>query len=143
MAPYLPRNGQSGSPFSEGGALYALGLIYANHGHVSCSRLSRGTRCFLSSQPKGVFTVHTACISCSCFRNVRIMFLSIAQSFCLVPAPSVFIVSLLLCFVVAQDVRSFLLESLRATSNEVTQHGACLGLGKWRSTGPALVWVSY
>lgn len=45
---------------SEGGALYALGLIYANHG---------------------------------------------------------------------QDVRSFLLESLRATSHEVTQHGACLGLG--------------
>jgi 26S proteasome regulatory subunit N2 len=34
MAPYLPRNGasQSGSPYSEGGALYALGLIHANHG---------------------------------------------------------------------------------------------------------------
>ncbi|GFR48946.1 hypothetical protein Agub_g10960, partial [Astrephomene gubernaculifera] len=28
-----------------------------------------------------------------------------------------------------QDVRPFLLESLRGTSNEVTQHGACLGLG--------------
>ncbi len=33
MAPYLPRNGASGSPYSEGGALYALGLTYANHGH--------------------------------------------------------------------------------------------------------------
>ncbi|KAG1657731.1 hypothetical protein FOA52_011993 [Chlamydomonas sp. UWO 241] len=33
MTPYLPRNGVSGSPYSEGGALYALGLIYANHGH--------------------------------------------------------------------------------------------------------------
>ncbi|GIL83332.1 hypothetical protein Vretimale_11311 [Volvox reticuliferus] len=27
------------------------------------------------------------------------------------------------------DIRPFLLESLRGTSNEVTQHGACLGLG--------------
>mmetsp|Transcript_32576 Transcript_32576/g.103783 ORF Transcript_32576/g.103783 Transcript_32576/m.103783 type:complete len:1598 (-) Transcript_32576:13-4806(-) len=32
MAPYLPRDGASGSPYSEGGALYALGLIHANHG---------------------------------------------------------------------------------------------------------------
>lgn len=32
MAPYLPRDGHSGSPYSEGGALYALGLITANHG---------------------------------------------------------------------------------------------------------------
>jgi len=33
LAPYLPRAGvTSGSPFSEGGALYALGLIHANHG---------------------------------------------------------------------------------------------------------------
>ncbi|KAJ7518283.1 hypothetical protein O6H91_21G062200 [Diphasiastrum complanatum] len=34
MAPYLPQNGGSGggSPYSEGGALYALGLIHANHG---------------------------------------------------------------------------------------------------------------
>ncbi|KAF8073149.1 RPN2B [Scenedesmus sp. PABB004] len=32
MAPYLPREGHNGSPYSEGGALYALGLITANHG---------------------------------------------------------------------------------------------------------------
>lgn len=34
MAPYLPQGGSGGggSPFSEGGALYALGLIHANHG---------------------------------------------------------------------------------------------------------------
>ena len=34
MAPYLPQNGAIGSasPYSEGGALYALGLIHANHG---------------------------------------------------------------------------------------------------------------
>lgn len=60
MAPYLPRNGASASPFSEGGALYALGLIYSNHG---------------------------------------------------------------------SDIRPFLLQSLRNTSHETTQHGACLGLG--------------
>ncbi|XP_038702017.1 26S proteasome non-ATPase regulatory subunit 1 homolog A-like [Tripterygium wilfordii] len=34
MAPYLPQAGAGGggSPYSEGGALYALGLIHANHG---------------------------------------------------------------------------------------------------------------
>uniref|UniRef100_A0A0E0PDV0 26S proteasome non-ATPase regulatory subunit 1 homolog n=1 Tax=Oryza rufipogon TaxID=4529 RepID=A0A0E0PDV0_ORYRU len=34
MAPYLPQSGAvgGGSPYSEGGALYALGLIHANHG---------------------------------------------------------------------------------------------------------------
>ncbi|KAL5713332.1 26S proteasome non-ATPase regulatory subunit 1 A [Ranunculus cassubicifolius] len=33
MAPYLPQNGAAGgSPYSEGGALYALGFVHANHG---------------------------------------------------------------------------------------------------------------
>ncbi|KAK8684929.1 hypothetical protein V6N13_040943 [Hibiscus sabdariffa] len=33
MAPYLPQGGAGGgSPYSEGGALYALGLVHANHG---------------------------------------------------------------------------------------------------------------
>lgn len=33
LEPYLPRQGvASGSPYSQGGSLYALGLIYANHG---------------------------------------------------------------------------------------------------------------
>merc|ERR1719487_2904220 len=32
LAAYLPREGgQGGSPYSEGGALYAMGLIHANH----------------------------------------------------------------------------------------------------------------
>jgi 26S proteasome regulatory subunit N2 len=60
MAPYLPQNGVSGSPYSEGGALYALGLIHANHG---------------------------------------------------------------------ESIKTFLLESLRNTTNEIIQHGAALGLG--------------
>ena len=43
MAPYLPRNGVSGSPYSEGGALYALGLIHANHGQaIRCGWRARG-----------------------------------------------------------------------------------------------------
>lgn len=32
LGPYLPKEGLSGSPYSEGGSLYALGLIHANHG---------------------------------------------------------------------------------------------------------------
>ncbi|CAI5472971.1 unnamed protein product [Closterium sp. Yama58-4] len=70
MAPYLPHGaggsagaaagGLSGSAYSEGGALYALGLIHANHG---------------------------------------------------------------------ESIKGFLLESLRNTSNETIQHGACLGVG--------------
>ncbi|KAJ3068676.1 proteasome regulatory particle base subunit [Podochytrium sp. JEL0797] len=33
LSPYLPRDGISGSPYSEGGSLFALGLIHANHGN--------------------------------------------------------------------------------------------------------------
>ena len=32
LAPYLPQDGVTGSPYSEGGSLYALGLINANRG---------------------------------------------------------------------------------------------------------------
>jgi len=32
LQPYLPQNGQSGSAYQEGGALFALGLIHANYG---------------------------------------------------------------------------------------------------------------
>jgi len=32
LQPYLPNNGNSSSPYSEGGSLYALGLIHAKHG---------------------------------------------------------------------------------------------------------------
>ncbi|KAJ4841738.1 26S proteasome non-ATPase regulatory subunit 1 A, partial [Turnera subulata] len=61
MAPYLPQGGSgAGSPYSEGGALYALGLIHANHG---------------------------------------------------------------------EGIKQFLRDSLRSTSVEVIQHGACLGIG--------------
>lgn len=32
VQPYLPQGGVSSSPYSEGGALYALGLIHASKG---------------------------------------------------------------------------------------------------------------
>ncbi|KAI9101952.1 armadillo-type protein [Phlyctochytrium arcticum] len=32
LAPYLPKEGVSGSEYSEGGALFAMGLIHTNHG---------------------------------------------------------------------------------------------------------------
>lgn len=32
LAPYLPTEGRQVSPYSEGGALFALGLIHASHG---------------------------------------------------------------------------------------------------------------
>jgi 26S proteasome regulatory subunit N2 len=44
MAPYLPRDGHTGSPYSEGGAMYALGLITANHGASIQPFLTEGLR---------------------------------------------------------------------------------------------------
>eukprot|EP00842_Homolaphlyctis_polyrhiza_P004849 jgi/Hompol1/5365/HPOL_004367-RA len=44
LGPYLPRDGVSGSPYSEGGALYAIGLISANHGSESLPYLSRALK---------------------------------------------------------------------------------------------------
>ncbi len=38
LQPYLPQNGQSQSPYSEAGALYALGLIHANKGGAGDSQ---------------------------------------------------------------------------------------------------------
>ena len=32
MSTYLPKDSSSSSAYSEGGGLYALGLIHANHG---------------------------------------------------------------------------------------------------------------
>eukprot|EP01102_Stenamoeba_stenopodia_P013510 TRINITY_DN4394_c0_g1_i1.p1 TRINITY_DN4394_c0_g1~~TRINITY_DN4394_c0_g1_i1.p1 ORF type:complete len:951 (-),score=235.34 TRINITY_DN4394_c0_g1_i1:34-2886(-) len=61
LGPYLPQQNVSSSPYSEGGALYALGIIHANHG---------------------------------------------------------------------ESITKYLLNALhQATTDEVTQHGACLGLG--------------
>lgn len=59
MAPYLPQGGAGGggSPYSEGGALYALGLIHANHGE--------GIKQFLRDSLRNTnveFIQHGACL---------------------------------------------------------------------------------
>lgn len=37
LDPYLPKDGGNSSPYTEGGSLYALGLIHANHGASSAA----------------------------------------------------------------------------------------------------------
>lgn len=44
LEPYLPHLGQSGSPYQEGGALYALGLIHANHSNDKSDFLREALR---------------------------------------------------------------------------------------------------
>lgn len=44
LAPYLPQEGVSGSAYSEGGALFALGLIHANHGAGVLPTLSKALK---------------------------------------------------------------------------------------------------
>ncbi len=44
MRPYLPRDGMSGSPYSEGGALYALGLMYSNYDQANKAFLLQSLR---------------------------------------------------------------------------------------------------
>ena len=40
LAPYLPKDGAAGSPYEKGGSLYALGLIFANHGQSEVEYLA-------------------------------------------------------------------------------------------------------
>lgn len=54
MSPYLPPNESSGSPYSEGGALFALGLIHANHGQGIQVRSTIDIRC-VSNDLSGFF----------------------------------------------------------------------------------------
>ena len=44
MRPYLPRDGISGSPYSEGGALYALGLMYSSYDRANKAFLLQSLR---------------------------------------------------------------------------------------------------
>lgn len=41
LAPYLPQQSAASSPYSEGGALFALGLIHANHGDEITTELKK------------------------------------------------------------------------------------------------------
>ena len=44
LEPYLPSGGQSGSPYQEGGALYALGLVHSSHGSDQVDYLTEALR---------------------------------------------------------------------------------------------------
>jgi 26S proteasome regulatory subunit N2 len=57
LGDYLP-NKSSSSPFSEGGALYALGLIFANHGEEVTGYMTECLREF----PQVIQIQHGACL---------------------------------------------------------------------------------
>lgn len=44
LNPYLPKEGVEGSPYSEGGSLFALGLVNANHGSGVLPFLSKSLK---------------------------------------------------------------------------------------------------
>jgi 26S proteasome regulatory subunit N2 len=52
LDPYLPKDGATASPYTEGGSLYALGLIHANHGATS-SPSSTSTSMQVDGQGEG------------------------------------------------------------------------------------------
>ena len=62
LQPYLPQGGQSSSPFSESGALYALGLIHANKGgngdNATITYLSNAIR----NSGENYTVLHGACL---------------------------------------------------------------------------------
>jgi 26S proteasome regulatory subunit N2 len=66
MAPYLPQGGAAGggSPYSEGGALYALGLIHANHGEGITHFLRESLR---NTSSEVLFQTIVIFFFCNCF----------------------------------------------------------------------------
>uniref|UniRef100_M4BF93 Uncharacterized protein n=1 Tax=Hyaloperonospora arabidopsidis (strain Emoy2) TaxID=559515 RepID=M4BF93_HYAAE len=64
LAPYLPQGGITTSPYSEGGALYAMGLIHANKGFASTG--SKNTMQYLRNALKNAGSdetvQHGACL---------------------------------------------------------------------------------
>jgi len=62
LQPYLPRSGQSTSPYSEAGALYALGLIHANKGGAGDSEAIRFLSDALRNAGNNETIQHGACL---------------------------------------------------------------------------------
>ena len=62
MAPYLPGAASSGSPYSEGGALYALGLIHADQGASVRPFLLEALRSAASAARDAEVVQHGACL---------------------------------------------------------------------------------
>ena len=71
MAPYLSNpSGMDSSPFPEGGALYALGLIHVNHGEGIKQYLLERLRLTGSEVPASfqlIFTLHLPLTNLCCF----------------------------------------------------------------------------
>ncbi|CAG8526274.1 17299_t:CDS:10 [Acaulospora morrowiae] len=61
LQPYLPQEGNNGSPYSEGGSLFALGLIHANHGAGVLEYLRNALKNALKSAENDVLQ-HGACL---------------------------------------------------------------------------------
>ena len=183
LQPYLPQGGRSSSPYSESGALYALGLIHANKGRfvshmplcvcvfvslsVSLSlshvythflsfflslslslSLSRSlTHTFSLSLSDSFFLSLSHYLSFSLSLSLTLslsihiyiymyMYLSFSPSVFLFFSPSHFLspshCSSCSCTGGAGDSTaiSYLSEALRNSgTNDVVQHGACLGVG--------------
>jgi len=62
LQPYLPQGGQSSSPYSEGGALYALGLIHANKGGAGDSSTITYLTNALRNAGENEIVQHGACL---------------------------------------------------------------------------------
>jgi len=58
LSSYLPQPGSSGSAYSEGGSLYALGLIHANHGATAIPYLTKA----LHNASGNEIVQHGACL---------------------------------------------------------------------------------
>ena len=75
MRPYLPREGMSSSPYSEGGALYALGLMYSNYDQSNKAFLLQSLR-DSSSEVKSALSLcwdflHRRPLLRTCFSHVN------------------------------------------------------------------------
>ncbi len=62
LAPYLPQGGQSTSPYSESGALYALGLIHANKGGAGDSATINYLTNALRNAGNNEVVLHGSCL---------------------------------------------------------------------------------
>lgn len=62
LEPYLPTNGSAGSPYQEGGALYALGLIHSSHGSDKIEYLTKALSTAMSPTSNNEIVQHGACL---------------------------------------------------------------------------------
>jgi 26S proteasome regulatory subunit N2 len=104
LQPYLPTGGVSASPYSEGGALYALGLIHANNGGTGVSTAAAAAADTAAAADAAAPAVAAAAGGSGAGTEATVHSNS--------------------------EVITYLAKTVRnAGSNETVLHGACLGLG--------------